>query len=136
MSGARSAFNATAKTVPLAVRGGVMITTTLVAGVTWLATRGLPPVYRLGSEILRRPIDLAFRILIASLLFLRDAYLHSGLLRWTTLPLVGLSWFLWSQGHAGVVIASIAFVLALGAVLGLSMERRAHRAERQSHGTG
>jgi hypothetical protein len=131
VSGSRSAFKATARTLPFAVRGSVRIAAALIGAVTWLSARGLPPVYRLGSEVLRRPLDWVFRILLASLGFWRQAALDLALVRWLLLGLAALFWLAWGYGYTRLVLGGIVFELALGAVLGLTLEHRARKVRRE-----
>jgi hypothetical protein len=131
MSGARSAFGATAKTLPWALRGGVAIVSGLAAIVTWVSVRAVPPAYHFGSEVIRRPLDWAFHVVLTSLGFWRQVALDSPAARWLMLGLVPLCWLGWHSGSASLVLSGIAVTLALGAVLGLSLEYRAHKVRQE-----
>jgi hypothetical protein len=129
----------TAKSLPWAVRGGVLLTSALLGAGAWLITRGLVPAARLGSEVIRRPVDWVFHVLLASLGFWRQAALDNAVLRWGLLVLPFLYWLAWGYGYTVLVLAGSASLLALGAVLGLWLEHSAHKVrreiERQSSGT-
>lgn len=131
MSGSRSAFKATARTMPYAVRGSVLIVSGAFSLLTWMTVRVLFPLARLSSEVIRKPIDWAFRILLASLGFWRQAALDLALARWLLLGLAVLFWLAWSYGFTRLVLGGIVFELALGAVLGLTLEHRARKVRRE-----
>lgn len=132
MSGSRSAFHATARTLPFAVRGSVRIVSSAVSLLTWVTVRLLVPLTRLASEVTRKPIDWVFRILLASFGFWRQAALDSAVVRWHFAVLAVLSWLGWGMGHARLVVLGVLAELVLGAVAGLNLEYRARKARREA----
>jgi hypothetical protein len=115
-------------TIGASIRGGVRIVAALTGAAAWLVTRGVPPAARVGSEVLRRPVDWVLHTLTASLGFWRLAAADWAAARWL-LVAQAVAWTLAVWAGYGVLVAvAVPAWLAIGAILGLSMEYRAWKA--------
>jgi hypothetical protein len=133
---ARSAFQMAARTLPWAVRGGARITAALLGGAAWLFTRGLPPAYHFGSEVIRRPIDWIFHILLTGLGFWRHAALEFAPARWLLALQAAAWWAATWLGYGRLALGAALIELVLGAVLGLVLEYRSHKVREEARASG
>jgi hypothetical protein len=126
-------------TIGASIRGGVRIVAALTGAAAWLVTRGVPPAARFGSELLRRPVDWIFylllaiasvcaHVLMASLGFWRFAAAELAIARWL-LVVQAVAWGLAIWAGYGVLVGVAVWAwLAIGAVIGLAFEYRSYKA--------
>ena len=110
----------------LALRGAIRFTNALLWVAAWLGMRGGPGAVQALATLTRRPVDWVLHPLAASVSYWRRVALDSGGLRLVLLAQAVLLAMLWSRWWPWPAL-SVVFELAVGAVLGLMLERMERR---------